>query len=292
MFLTALFPLQQTHTQHHSHESCHEHRLQTSPRYHWICLQIVSICQSLLCLLLASLWLNFAMQKQTLSGPAKKLGVLFLACSLIETAAWELCGVFPPQSFQLRTVCSYSSLSRVCTCAESQAAGVSPANTLPKHARLQGMLRGQSLRCETSTVVCVCVCVVTHSDTVRFSILNSSLCRISKLLSTILEWLCKLFFCYVSDLMIEADVIHGVLWLQLLECIKTKSFTAFKSFFHTNTKSDGETRIYHLPAALSASHSALASLSVLFCFTAATSFISHVFFQSVFSPSRKSFIVK
>lgn len=90
MFLAALFPLpQQTHahTQHHSHESCHEHRLQTSPRYHWICLQIVSICQSLLCLLWASLWLNSAMQKQTLSGPTKKLGVLFLACSLIETAA-------------------------------------------------------------------------------------------------------------------------------------------------------------------------------------------------------------
>lgn len=82
-----LCPSRHTHTQHHSHESCHEHRLQTSPRYHWICLQIVSICQSLLCLLLASLWLNSAMQKQTLSGPAKKLGVLFLACSLIETAA-------------------------------------------------------------------------------------------------------------------------------------------------------------------------------------------------------------
>lgn len=96
MFLAAVFPLpRQTHTQHHSHESCHEQRLQTSPRYHWICLQIVSICQSLLCLLLASLWLNSAMQKQTLSGPAKKLGVLFLARSLIETAAWELCGVSP-----------------------------------------------------------------------------------------------------------------------------------------------------------------------------------------------------
>lgn len=76
-----------------------------------------------------------------------------------------------------------------------------------------------------------CVCGNTQRQTVHFSVLNSSLCRISKLFSKILEWLCKLFFCYVSHLMIEADVIHGIFWLQLLECIKTKSFTAFKSLF-------------------------------------------------------------
>lgn len=151
--------------------------------------------------------------------PLRSSGFCSFACSLIETAAWELCGVSPPQSFQLRTVCSRGSLSRVCTCAESQAAGVSPASTLPKHARLQGMLRGRSLRCETSAVVRV----VTHSDSVSLH-------------SALLEWLCKLFFCYVSDLTIEADVIHGVLWPRWLECIKRKSFAAFKSLFSRGYK--------------------------------------------------------
>lgn len=115
-------------TRHQSHASCHEHRLQTTPQ-HWICLQIVSICRSLHCLLLAYPWLNTAMHKQTLSGPAKKLGVLFLACSLTETAACELCGS-PSKSFQLRTVCLFSLLFQLCTCAESQATGVISTGTL------------------------------------------------------------------------------------------------------------------------------------------------------------------
>lgn len=72
-------------------------------------------------------------------------------------------------------------------------------------------------------------CVCSNTQRQGFSSLNSSLCRSC--------WVqfrsdyANCFFCYVSDLMIEADVIHGVLWLQLLECIKTKSFTAFKSLF-------------------------------------------------------------
>ena len=63
----------------------------------------MSIC--LHCLLLTSLWLNTVMHKQTLmAGPAEKLGVCLLACSLTETDAWELCGS-PSQSFQLGTAC-------------------------------------------------------------------------------------------------------------------------------------------------------------------------------------------
>lgn len=64
------------------------------------------------------------MHKQTrMSGPAEKLGVLLLACSLTETAARELCGS-PPQGFQLGTVCLIFLLFQLCTCAESQTIGM------------------------------------------------------------------------------------------------------------------------------------------------------------------------
>lgn len=93
----------------------------------------MSICQTLHCLLLASLWLNTVMHKQT--GPAEKLWVCLLACSLTETDAWELCGS-PSQSFQLGTACGISSLFQLFTCTVPQATGVTGMSRLEKHLHL------------------------------------------------------------------------------------------------------------------------------------------------------------
>lgn len=55
------------------------------------------------------------MHKQILmSGPAEKLRILSLACSVTETAAPELCGS-PSQGFQMGKVCVISSLFQLCS---------------------------------------------------------------------------------------------------------------------------------------------------------------------------------
>lgn len=93
--------------------------LQTAFRYHWTYLKIMSICQTVHCLLWASLWLNCDAQTSTDVWTCWKALVLSPPCSLTETDARELCSS-PSQGFQLGTACRISSLSQHCTCVQSQ----------------------------------------------------------------------------------------------------------------------------------------------------------------------------